>query len=97
MVALFLESTVHFLVRTLRNPKLSSVATQSLEAICSTGREKISSYVNDFLDLCVNIDQYPVPNDAILGLLRGIMVKNLFDTKCHTVQASTWSVVQGRV
>jgi len=73
--ASFVEKTVHFLVRQLREPPLCLASAQSIELLCtSAARSAVADYADYLLQLCSQLDELPapgLPDEAGLALLQG--------------------------
>ncbi|XP_069128619.1 transportin-3-like [Argopecten irradians] len=67
----FLDPVLQFLLRGLQDPKLATVAANSLQSISTTCREKMIDHFQGLLQIVQAIDTFNLSAEAAIGLLKG--------------------------
>lgn len=65
------EPVLNFLLSCMQHAKLSTMAANALQNICSTCRDQMGAHFQGLLQIIQAMDGFKISNDAAVGLLKG--------------------------
>ncbi|KAL4659483.1 transportin-3 isoform X2 [Arapaima gigas] len=66
-----LDAVLNYLMKSLREKPLASVAAKAIHSICSTCRDHMSQHFRVLLDIARSLDSFALSSDAAIELLKG--------------------------
>ena len=66
------EPVLHCVLQSIRNPVLSVAASNSLEAMCTTCRERLTPHFSTLLQVVEALVTLPIPSELAVKVVKGV-------------------------